>query len=165
MVKLLTHGQLELRCIAWYLGNTLSLGTHFRILMIRYNSQALYLVYIQKQEMFTFMWLVDYLSCHFLTGHMIACQIVNNPLHLPDDMNPLLKNLIEGLLCKGLSLYLLMGSVIYGANPPWSLLPFGNTIRECPILFLFFPLPHVLLLSLIRILFIEHFCVFSRTNV
>lgn len=135
MVKLLTHGQLELRCIAWYLGNTLSLGTHFRILTIRYNSQAFYLVYIQKQEMFTFMWLVHYLSWHFLTGYMIACQIVNNPLHLPDDMNPLLKNLIEGLLCKGLSL------------------------------FPFFPLSHVLLLSLIRILFVEHFCVFSRTNV
>lgn len=27
-------------------------------------------------------------------------KIVNNPLHLPDDMNPLLRNLIEGLLCK-----------------------------------------------------------------
>ncbi|KAG8387695.1 hypothetical protein BUALT_Bualt02G0048000 [Buddleja alternifolia] len=27
-------------------------------------------------------------------------KIVNNPLLLPDDMNPLLKNLLEGLLCK-----------------------------------------------------------------
>ncbi|KAJ8543921.1 hypothetical protein K7X08_025539 [Anisodus acutangulus] len=27
-------------------------------------------------------------------------KIVNNPITLPDDMNPLLKNLIEGLLCK-----------------------------------------------------------------
>jgi len=27
-------------------------------------------------------------------------KIVNNPLYLPDGMNPLLKNLIEGLLCK-----------------------------------------------------------------
>lgn len=30
-------------------------------------------------------------------------QIVNNPLLLPDDMNPLLKDLLEGLLCKGSS--------------------------------------------------------------
>ncbi|XP_060169582.1 serine/threonine-protein kinase GRIK1 isoform X2 [Lycium barbarum] len=28
-------------------------------------------------------------------------KIVNNSITLPDDMNPLLKNLIEGLLCKG----------------------------------------------------------------
>jgi len=28
-------------------------------------------------------------------------QIVNDPLVLPDDINPQLKNLIEGLLCKG----------------------------------------------------------------
>ncbi|XP_016434080.1 serine/threonine-protein kinase GRIK1 [Nicotiana tabacum] len=27
-------------------------------------------------------------------------KIVNNPISLPDDMNPLLKNLLEGLLCK-----------------------------------------------------------------
>lgn len=27
-------------------------------------------------------------------------KIVNNPIILPDDMNPLLKNLLEGLLCK-----------------------------------------------------------------
>ncbi|KAI5666239.1 hypothetical protein M9H77_16092 [Catharanthus roseus] len=27
-------------------------------------------------------------------------KIVHNPLHLPDDLNPLLRNLIEGLLCK-----------------------------------------------------------------
>lgn len=30
------------------------------------------------------------------------CQIVNNPLILPDGMNPMLKDLLEGLLCKGL---------------------------------------------------------------
>jgi len=28
-------------------------------------------------------------------------QIVNNPIEIPDDINPQLKNLIEGLLCKG----------------------------------------------------------------
>lgn len=29
-------------------------------------------------------------------------QIVNDPLVLPEDINPQLKNLIEGLLCKGM---------------------------------------------------------------
>ncbi|MCI14493.1 serine/threonine-protein kinase GRIK1-like, partial [Trifolium medium] len=27
-------------------------------------------------------------------------RIVNNPIEIPDDVNPQLKNLIEGLLCK-----------------------------------------------------------------
>lgn len=39
----------------------------------------------------------------FLTAFLSFSQIVNNPISLPDDMNPLLKNLLEGLLCKGLS--------------------------------------------------------------
>lgn len=29
-------------------------------------------------------------------------QIVNNPLVLPDDLNPQIRNLLEGLLCKGI---------------------------------------------------------------
>lgn len=32
---------------------------------------------------------------------LFLIQIVNNPLEIPDDINPQLKNLIEGLLCKG----------------------------------------------------------------
>lgn len=32
---------------------------------------------------------------------IILAQIVNNPLDLPDQMNPVLRSLIEGLLCKG----------------------------------------------------------------
>lgn len=36
----------------------------------------------------------------YLIG-ILSSQIVNNPLVLPDDMTPQLKNLLEGLLCKG----------------------------------------------------------------
>lgn len=34
-------------------------------------------------------------------------QIVNNPLLLPDDMNPQLRDLLEGILCKGTVSHLL----------------------------------------------------------
>ncbi|XP_020240204.1 serine/threonine-protein kinase GRIK1 [Cajanus cajan] len=38
-------------------------------------------------------------------------KIVNDPLVLPDDINPLLKNLIEGLLCKDPELRMTLGDV------------------------------------------------------
>lgn len=44
-------------------------------------------------------------------------QIVNNPLVLPDDMNPELKNLIEGLLCKGQWNVFLTNVLSYPAAP------------------------------------------------
>lgn len=44
-----------------------------------------------------------------LTVDVDLLQIVNNPLHLPDGMNPLLKDLIQGLLCRGLSWRLSFG--------------------------------------------------------
>jgi len=51
-------------------------------------------------------------------------QIVNDPLVLPDDINPQLKNLIEGLLCKGtqhssftgLTVYIIFGDVILSSS-------------------------------------------------
>ena len=39
-------------------------------------------------------------------------QIVNNPLFLPNDMNPQLRNLLEGLLCKGQYNQFIMNIVI-----------------------------------------------------
>ncbi|KAJ1409197.1 Serine/threonine-protein kinase, active site [Sesbania bispinosa] len=38
-------------------------------------------------------------------------KIVNNPIELPDDINPQLKNLIEGLLCKDPKLRMTLGEV------------------------------------------------------
>lgn len=35
------------------------------------------------------------------SNQIIFAQIVTNPLDLPDQTNPMLKNLIEGILCKG----------------------------------------------------------------
>jgi hypothetical protein len=37
----------------------------------------------------------------YLDDLLIPLQIVNNPLVLPEHMTPELKNLLEGLLCKG----------------------------------------------------------------
>lgn len=37
----------------------------------------------------------------YLDDFLIPLQIVNNPLVLPENMTPELKNLLEGLLCKG----------------------------------------------------------------
>lgn len=41
------------------------------------------------------------LTMLYLIGCLIALQIVNNPLVLPENMTPQLKNLLEGLLRKG----------------------------------------------------------------
>lgn len=38
--------------------------------------------------------------------NLFLLQIVNNPLVLPDDMNPQLRDLLEGILCKGTVFYL-----------------------------------------------------------
>lgn len=42
----------------------------------------------------------------------LLIQIVNNPLFLPNDMNPQLRNLLEGLLCKGQYNQFIMNIVI-----------------------------------------------------
>jgi [calcium/calmodulin-dependent protein kinase] kinase len=51
-------------------------------------------------------------------------KIVNNPLVLPDDMNPLLKNLLEGLLCKDPSQRLTLEDV---SEHSWFLDEYGPT--------------------------------------
>jgi [calcium/calmodulin-dependent protein kinase] kinase len=38
-------------------------------------------------------------------------KIVNNPLIIPDGLNPLLRDLIEGLLCKGVIYFVPFGVV------------------------------------------------------
>lgn len=50
------------------------------------------------------------------TSFIFLLQIVNNPLILPNDMNPELRNLLEGLLCKGLWNFLICLSLIPGTN-------------------------------------------------
>lgn len=54
-----------------------------------------------KVYFFSFAWNLCKLDLNF--G---ALQIVNNPLTVPIDMNPLLRSLLEGLLCKGQPLHL-----------------------------------------------------------
>lgn len=47
----------------------------------------------------------------------LLIQIVNNPLFLPNDMNPQLRNLLEGLLCKGQYNQFIMNIVISNHKP------------------------------------------------
>lgn len=60
--------------------------------MIRYIHSALPLV-VTILFIRHFIWISDPSSP--------ILQIVNDPLCLPDDLNPTLKNLLEGILCKG----------------------------------------------------------------
>lgn len=117
MAKLLTHGQLELHCTVWFLGSTHFLERLYRIHMTRFVDQFLCcflkyltrLVYFYVQSIIIdvrYVFVSQYLRsrilvCVYLKFDIFLCQLVNNPLLLPDEMNPLLKNLIEGLLCKG----------------------------------------------------------------
>ncbi|CAN6695715.1 unnamed protein product [Malus baccata var. baccata] len=65
-------------------------------------------------------------------------KIVNNPLVLPDDMNPLLKDLLEGLLCKDPNMRLTLEAVAEhtwvigddGPIPQFSCWCRGKSLRE-----------------------------------
>ena len=37
----------------------------------------------------------------FILEIILMFQIVNDPINLPDDLNPQLSDILEGLLCKG----------------------------------------------------------------
>lgn len=100
MGKLLTLGQLEQPCTVWFW-----VITHFL--------EIICMIHMTKWVLISLLRVCDHYEKNYCTFALRLCawsnlrhlfisiQIVSSELFLPDNMNPLLKNLIEGLLCKG----------------------------------------------------------------